>query len=50
MPRAAICGPVRTALGNYGGDFRDVSAAELGAIAVRGLLERMPLARSRSTK
>jgi acetyl-CoA C-acetyltransferase len=35
-----ICSPVRTAVGRFGGVFRDLSAQELGAAVVRGLLER----------
>ncbi|HEY3484313.1 MAG TPA: acetyl-CoA C-acetyltransferase [Ilumatobacteraceae bacterium] len=38
-----ICEPVRTPVGRYGGVFRDVSAAELGTTALRGLLERTSL-------
>ena len=38
-----ICEPVRTAVGRYGGVLRDVSAAELGATALCGLLERTKL-------
>lgn len=40
MRAAYICEPVRTPVGRFGGVFRDLSAAELGTIAVRGLLER----------
>lgn len=38
-----ICEPVRTAVGRFGGQFRGVSAQELGAAVVRGLLERSSL-------
>jgi acetyl-CoA C-acetyltransferase len=44
MREAVICEPVRTAVGRYGGVLRDVPAADLGATAVRGLLERTGLA------
>jgi acetyl-CoA C-acetyltransferase len=40
MRDAVICEPVRTAVGRYGGMFRDISAQELGATVVRGLLAR----------
>ena len=39
-----ICEPVRTAIGGYGGQFRAVSAADLGVAALRGLLDRTGLA------
>jgi acetyl-CoA C-acetyltransferase len=35
-----ILGAARTAIGRYGGSFRDVHPAELGAVAVRAALER----------
>jgi acetyl-CoA C-acetyltransferase len=38
-----ICEPVRTAVGRYGGVFRDMPAAELAATVVRGLLDRTGL-------
>jgi acetyl-CoA C-acetyltransferase len=38
-----ICEPVRTPVGRYGGAFRDVPVAELGATALRGLLARTGL-------
>lgn len=40
MREAVICEPVRTPIGRFGGSLRDVPAAELGAVALRGLLER----------
>ncbi len=40
MRDVAIVGPLRTAVGRFGGALRDVPAAELGATAVRALLER----------
>jgi acetyl-CoA C-acetyltransferase len=43
MRDAVICSPVRTAVGRYGGMFRDVSAQSLGATVVRGLLARANL-------
>lgn len=39
-----ICSPWRTPVGRFGGALAGVSAAELGAAVVRGLLEREPLA------
>jgi acetyl-CoA C-acetyltransferase len=35
-----ICEPLRTAVGGYGGVFRDVPAAELAATVIRALLAR----------
>jgi len=40
MERVAIVASVRTPIGKFLGSFADLSAADLGAIAVRGLLER----------
>jgi len=40
MRDAVICSPVRTAVGRYGGMFKDFAAHELGAAVVRGLFER----------
>ncbi len=37
---AVICEPVRTAVGRFGGMFRDVAATDLAATVIRGLLER----------
>lgn len=35
-----LCAPVRTAIGTYNGSLKEVPAAELGAVAIRGVLER----------
>jgi acetyl-CoA C-acetyltransferase len=40
----AICSPVRTAIGTYGGTLKDMTAVDLGAVAVRATLERAKLA------
>ena len=40
MRDAVIIGGARTPLGSFGGAFRDVSAADLGAAAVKSALER----------
>lgn len=40
MPDAVICEPVRTAVGSYGGVFRDTSVTHLAASVIRGLVER----------
>jgi len=40
---AVICEPVRTAVGRFGGMFKDIPAHELGATVVRGLLARTKL-------
>ncbi len=39
----AICHPVRTAIGTYGGSLKEVSASELGATAIREVLKRSGL-------
>lgn len=39
-----ICHPVRTAIGTYGGSLKDVPAPELGAAAIRAVLDRSGLA------
>lgn len=38
-----ICEPVRTAIGGYGGQFKSVTAVDLGVAALTGLLERTGL-------
>ena len=38
-----ICSPVRTAIGTYGGTLKDMTAVDLGAVAVRATLERAKL-------
>jgi acetyl-CoA C-acetyltransferase len=43
MRDAVICEPVRTAVGRFGGIFKDIPAHELGAAVVRGLLARTQL-------
>lgn len=40
MREVVICEPVRTPVGRYGGMFAALTAAELGVVALRGLLER----------
>lgn len=40
MRDVVICEPVRTPVGGYGGSLRALTAAELGAQALRGLVER----------
>ena len=44
MDEAVIVSAVRTPVGSFGGQFKDVSATELGAVAVRAALERAGLA------
>ena len=44
MRDAVICEPLRTPVGGFGGSLRDVSAHELAAMVIRGLLERTGLA------
>ena len=43
MREVVICEPVRTPIGRYGGALKALSAAELGEIALRGLLDRTGL-------
>jgi acetyl-CoA C-acetyltransferase len=43
MRDVVICEPVRTAVGRYGGTFRDMTAQELGAAVLRGLIARTHL-------
>jgi acetyl-CoA C-acetyltransferase len=43
MTSAVICAPLRTPVGRYGGVFKDLSAHQLGATVLRGLLERTGL-------
>ena len=43
MREVVICEPVRTPIGRYGGSLQPLPAAELGEIALRGLLERTGL-------
>jgi acetyl-CoA C-acetyltransferase len=43
MRDAVICEPVRTAVGRFGGMFKDIPAHELGAAVVRALLARTQL-------
>ncbi|SFT05340.1 acetyl-CoA C-acetyltransferase [Saccharopolyspora flava] len=43
MREAVICEPLRTPIGRFGGVFKTVSAVELAATAIRGLLERTGL-------
>ena len=43
MREVAIVAPVRTAVGNFGGGMRDVSAAELGTIVIQEALSRAGL-------
>jgi acetyl-CoA C-acetyltransferase len=43
MRDVVICEPVRTPIGRYGGSFKALTAADLGEVALRGLLERTGL-------
>jgi len=43
MSEVVICEPVRTPIGRYGGSLKALTAAELGEIALRGLLGRTGL-------
>jgi acetyl-CoA C-acetyltransferase len=40
MREAVICEPVRTPIGRFGGSLKSLSAAELGTVALQGLLAR----------
>ncbi len=44
MNEAVIVSAVRTPVGSFGGQFKDVSATELGAVAVRAALQRVGVA------
>lgn len=44
MRDAVICEPLRTPVGGFGGSLREVSAQELAATVIRGLMERTGLA------
>ncbi|TWG07421.1 acetyl-CoA C-acetyltransferase [Saccharopolyspora dendranthemae] len=43
MREAVICEPLRTPIGRFGGVFKTVTAVELAATAIKGLLERTGL-------
>ncbi|MEV6062880.1 acetyl-CoA C-acetyltransferase [Nocardia asteroides] len=43
MRDVVICEPVRTPIGRYGGSLKSLTTAELGAVALRGLLARTGL-------
>jgi acetyl-CoA C-acetyltransferase len=43
MREVAIVSPVRTAVGNFWGGLKDISAAELGATVIKAVLERTGL-------
>ncbi|PPI99959.1 acetyl-CoA C-acetyltransferase [Nocardia nova] len=43
MREMVICEPVRTPIGRFGGSLRTLGAADLGEVALRGLLERTGL-------
>jgi acetyl-CoA C-acetyltransferase len=43
MREVVICEPVRTPIGRYGGSLKSLTAAELGEIALRALLDRTGL-------
>ena len=47
MHDVVICEPVRTAVGRFGGQFRDLSAHELAATVLHGLIERSGLDKSK---
>ena len=43
MRDTVICEPLRTPVGRFGGQFKSLTAQELGAIVIKGLLERTKL-------
>ena len=43
MPDALICEPLRTPVGRFGGQFRDVPVTELAVTVIRAILERTGL-------
>ena len=40
MPETVICAPVRTAVGRYGGVFKDMQGASLGAAVISAVVKR----------
>jgi len=40
LTRAAICAPIRTAVGKFGGSLADLNAGQLGAVILKALMER----------
>lgn len=40
LTRAAICAPIRTAVGKFGGALSDLNAGQLGAVILKALMER----------
>ncbi|WP_072380654.1 acetyl-CoA C-acetyltransferase [Novosphingobium sp. NDB2Meth1] len=40
LTRAAICAPIRTAVGKFGGALADLNAGQLGAVILKALMER----------
>ncbi len=43
MREVAIVSPLRTAVGNFGGSLKDLSAAELGSTVIKAILDRTGL-------
>ena len=43
MRDVAIVSPLRTAVGNFGGSLKDLSAAELGSTVIKAILDRTGL-------
>ena len=43
MKDVVICAPYRTPVGRFGGQFRDLHAHQMGAIVLKGLIERTKL-------
>ena len=43
MREVAIVSPLRTAVGNFGGSLKDISAAELGSTVIKAILDRTGL-------
>ncbi len=47
LTRAAICAPIRTAVGKFGGALADLNAGQLGAVILKALMERTKIDPSR---
>ena len=43
MNKVVIVGGARTAVGAFGGSLKDISAIDLGALAIRGALQKSGL-------
>ncbi len=42
-PQVVLCAPTRTAIGTYGGTLKDIPAPDLGAVSIKGALDKAKL-------